>query len=84
MRGARLLEPKKCGTCKKTTTRHSHRLVTKGGDKGQCTCVCVCVCVCHNEKKVPDEWQACARVCVCVCVCLRVLHSVQLAATQVG
>ena len=21
-------------------------------------CVCVCVCVCHNEKKVPDEWQA--------------------------
>ena len=30
----------------------------------QCVCVCVCVrvsvcvCVCHNEKKVPDEWQA--------------------------
>ena len=23
-----------------------------------CVCVCVCVCVCHNEKKVPDEWQA--------------------------
>ena len=28
-----------------------------------CACVCVlvpvvCVCVCHNEKKVPDEWQA--------------------------
>ena len=21
-------------------------------------CVCVRVCVCHNEKKVPDEWQA--------------------------
>ena len=21
-------------------------------------CVCVCVCVCHNEKKVPNEWQA--------------------------
>ena len=21
-------------------------------------CVCVCVCVCHNEKRVPDEWQA--------------------------
>ena len=20
--------------------------------------VCVCVCVCHNEKRVPDEWQA--------------------------
>ena len=20
--------------------------------------MCVCVCVCHNEKKVPDEWQA--------------------------
>ena len=23
-----------------------------------CVCVCVCVCVCHNEKRVPDEWQA--------------------------
>ena len=31
-----------------------------------CVCVCLCVCVCararacvsHNEKKVPDEWQA--------------------------
>ena len=20
--------------------------------------ICVCVCVCHNEKRVPDEWQA--------------------------
>ena len=23
-----------------------------------CVRVCVRVCVCHNEKKVPDEWQA--------------------------
>ena len=23
-----------------------------------CAYVCVCVCVCHDEKKVPDEWQA--------------------------
>ena len=23
-----------------------------------CVCVCVYVCVCHNEKKLPDEWQA--------------------------
>ena len=23
-----------------------------------CVCVCVCVCVCHNEKKVPNEYQA--------------------------
>ena len=21
-------------------------------------CVRACVCVCHNEKKLPDEWQA--------------------------
>ena len=21
-------------------------------------CVCMCVCVCHNEKKVPNEYQA--------------------------
>ena len=23
-----------------------------------CMCECVCVCVCHNEKKMPDKWQA--------------------------
>ena len=23
-----------------------------------CVCVCVCMCWCHDEKKVPDEWQA--------------------------
>ena len=28
------------------------------GGGGVYVCVCVCVCVCHNEKKVPDEWQA--------------------------
>ena len=37
-------------------------------------CVCVCVYVCHNEKKVPDEWEArqaipaIFQVCVGVCV----------------
>ena len=28
-----------------------------------CVSVNVCVCVCHNDKKVPNEWQA---QCVCV------------------
>ena len=32
--------------------------------------------MCHNEKRVPDEWQARQRVCVCVCVCVSVSVSV--------
>ena len=35
-----------------------------------CVCVCVCVC-CHNDKKVPNEWQA-QRESVHVCVTKKV------------
>ena len=86
--------------CEQNKTRHRHKHKAVIGHDGalcvpgiakKCTCVracvraCMCVVVYHNEKKVPDEWQARQAIPVifqvssskhnakkCVCVCCRI------------